>query len=777
MEKRAISAIDLFCGAGGLTKGMENVGIDVLLGVDVDRACEFSYTANTQAKFLHKPVEEIVAEELKSVFYRKLVMAIPENEKEGKTMKLPFPQQSLLKMGKLPLKEIATLALREGRRPRAIYTAHKWFARRLGTVFRALLVGAVSGPEDNFWEAYYGACDLRGFTVLDPFVGGGTSVVEASRLGAKTFAVDVDPIACSVTNLELMAAELPDLEEAMKYLKKKVGKRIRRYHSFVADNDTEYQVLHHFWVQAVTCLQCEQKFDAHPNFLLAKETNTQWVFCSACGNIESRNAKNRGFVCSQCGVRTEIANGRVDYGRAMCPYCKHREPLIEIGRRTGIPEWRQFAVEVLAEPESGHPVLMRNRHFFSANEHSKNRFKAASSACKRREASHPNTFPGFHISNEDRADTRLVDYGYRRWRDLFNPRQLLHLSLLAEEIGKFEEPMRTALAMAYSDHLTTNCMLTSYAAGWRRLTPLFSVRAFRHVPRPVELNPWMDGTGRGSFPNTVRKLMRARAYARSPKEPVLEGGFQNVPVIPTNAQPHITCGSARDLSFLTSKSVDLVLTDPPYFDNIPYSELAEFFSPWLRLLDVIPGDEEVENVMLESLVARRRDSETIEKYTNGFCDAFGEMARVLKPGGIVIFSYRHAKPAAWLALAKAIVPHPLISVRVLPAPGEAGIGLHAHEGTGLWDAVFVLRKDTKNRRDIGDTISLPQEEVCAAEVVADEWMRSLQGAAIPFTGVDRLTIYRASVVAATLTKKKAKAHLSPSVLLGQTLLGGNHATT
>ena len=64
-------------------------------------------------------------------------------------------------------------------------------------------------------------------------------------------------------------------------------------------------------------------------------------------------------------------------------------------------------------------------------------------------------------------------------------------------IESFDEPERLALSMAYSNHLTTNCMLTSYAAGWRRLTPLFSVRAFRHVPRPVELNPWMDGSGRG----------------------------------------------------------------------------------------------------------------------------------------------------------------------------------------------------------------------------------------------------------------------------------------
>src|SRR5215510_4423470 len=109
---------------------------------------------------------------------------------------LPIP--CLLEHGELPLVELAAFAMREGRRPRAIYTAHKWFARRLGSVFRALLVGAVSSLNDNFWQGYYGAVDLRGLTMLDPFVGGGTSVVEARRLGASIVAIDVDPIACSV---------------------------------------------------------------------------------------------------------------------------------------------------------------------------------------------------------------------------------------------------------------------------------------------------------------------------------------------------------------------------------------------------------------------------------------------------------------------------------------------------------------------------------------------------------------------------------------------------
>ena len=73
------------------------------------------------------------------------------------------------------------------------------------------------------------------------------------------------------------------------------------------------------------------------------------------------------------------------------------------------------------------------------------------------------------IPAADRGDPRLLRYGYGRYRELFNARQLLHLSDLAQAIENADHAYRDALAIAFSDHLTTNCMLTSYAFGWRRL--------------------------------------------------------------------------------------------------------------------------------------------------------------------------------------------------------------------------------------------------------------------------------------------------------------------
>lgn len=66
-----ISAVDLFCGAGGLTNGLKRTGIDVRLGVDVDRACEYPYTVNNKAKFLLKSVADLELGELERVLGKK----------------------------------------------------------------------------------------------------------------------------------------------------------------------------------------------------------------------------------------------------------------------------------------------------------------------------------------------------------------------------------------------------------------------------------------------------------------------------------------------------------------------------------------------------------------------------------------------------------------------------------------------------------------------------------------------------------------------------------
>lgn len=664
---------------------------------------------------------------------------------QSRTTRPSLPSVSLAEADEIPVDTLVRFAVRDGRRPRPIYTAHKWFARRLPSVFRSLLIGVTNAPGSDFEALYYGDADLRGTTVLDPFIGGGTSVFEASRLGATAYGCDVDPVACAVSQLELDAADMPDLRPALDTLKSRVGKRVTEFHR--SGNDL---VLHHFWVQHVRCVSCETGFDAHPNYILSDDGQTRYAICSQCDEVAALPAGSAEFDCGCCGAHTVCDAGPGKGGRAACPECGYAESLIERGRREGVPEWRLFAVETVCRTDDRRVVPIPKRTLRRATEKDRQQYEAASAALALGLSDGTLELPVDIIEAEDWSDDRLVSYGYRRWTDLFNDRQLLHLALLMKEIRSLEEPVRSAIAMAFSDHLTTNCMMASYAHGWRRLTPLFSLRAFRHIQRPVELNPWIERTGRGSFPNTVRKLGQAAAYARSPKEPAGDREFVSVDAILAKRRGAIHLGSARALAFLANSSVDVVMTDPPYFDNIAYSELAQFFAPWLKALGVI-GDLARAQVTGESLVARKHQSDSVRKYTSGLGQAFQEVARVLRPGGVVAFSYRHTDAPAWHALAEAIATTDLHVTAVLPMPGEVGMGLHGQGKRGLWDAIFILRHG--RRAPITKLIVSPDDIMAAAQAVT-EWRKRYGKLAIPFNDIDSAALRRAFLVGRALPKSK-----------------------
>ena len=241
--------------------------------------------------------------------------------------------------------------------------------------------------------------------------------------------------------------------------------------------------------------------------------------------------------------------------------------------------------------------------------------------------------------------------------------------------------------------------------------------------------------------------MRAAEFARKPKEPVKNGGFRSVPPQRASKPPAIVCTFAQDLSFIPDGTVDIVLTDPPYFDNIAYSELAEFFLPWMQLVGLVSKPIVRNRMERESLVARRHDADATIRFTTGLSDAFQEVARVLKTNGLLIFSFRHVLPEAWFALALALARTEFRVTHVLPAPGEAGVGLHARKGTGLWDAVFVLRNGQR-RND--EKLCVDKAGESHVKSLVAEWAGKLMHTRLPFTEVDHLVLRRATLVAVAL---------------------------
>lgn len=198
-----------------------------------------------------------------------------------------LPCRSLLDAGYLPIEELAHIAQRESVRPRDAYQAHKWFARRLATTARSLLAAAVTDHQEDFWKAYFGGATCKGLTVLDPFMGGGVMVLEASRMGADAYGTDVEPVAAVISDFQGRLRGLPDLRPWMERLVESVGREMAPFYRAFDGDGKEETLLHAFWVQQVPCANCGHVFDAHPAFRLAWSENekAQWVACASCSAI------------------------------------------------------------------------------------------------------------------------------------------------------------------------------------------------------------------------------------------------------------------------------------------------------------------------------------------------------------------------------------------------------------------------------------------------------------------------------------------------------------
>jgi len=83
-----------------------------------------------------------------------------------------------------PIEKLNPVALSEGNAKKPVYRMHKWWARRLGSVFRTIIISAFSPPDesaDSIWQKFCEGFDVRGKIILDPFMGGGTTLVESLR--------------------------------------------------------------------------------------------------------------------------------------------------------------------------------------------------------------------------------------------------------------------------------------------------------------------------------------------------------------------------------------------------------------------------------------------------------------------------------------------------------------------------------------------------------------------------------------------------------------------
>ena len=476
---------------------------------------------------------------------------------------------------------------------------HKWWARRCGSTFRLILKHLV---ENEHQRDYYAPGGLEGKVILDPMMGGGTTLHEAIRLGANVIGADIDPIPVLQARATLSDIPLSDLEAAFDAF----------YHALRAE-------LASFYVTA--CPTCGETTEMRFTLYGLRRT----CECGPALFVDSTVLRHEPdgssiHICRRCHAITRNDDA------CHCPEqpATDKPPLVEKGTRTcetcGSAYRDDFETPYYARYTPLVIVAQCPQHglFFAQP-------TLADLACiERADARHAGLHFGlpedFTIEPGPKS-TDLIRRGITSYLDLFSSRQLLYLRQAMDLLPSFDPLVRLNLALLVSTSLEFNSMLCGYKGGHKRrpgaIRHTFSHHAYSFPYTALENNPLYPEKASGTLQSLFHtRVRRARQWALRPKERIIKDGTSRT--VPLTGEVDVGAevsqavdlcsgtrrflliqGSSASLD-LDADSVDYVVTDPPYFDSVQYSDLAAFFRIWLKHL--VPTDVQWDYDLAESAV-------------------------------------------------------------------------------------------------------------------------------------------------------------------------------
>lgn len=611
---------------------------------------------------------------------------------------------------------VASLALREKQiqqNYRPIIAVHKWFARRPGTLFRALILSEFG--EDPVQDSFFKSNQFSNKRIADPFMGGGTPLIEANRLGCDVQGFDINPMAAWIVREEIEHLDLKAYTAAATGLLDTLRQQLQSL--YVTDcplyGDKAVPVKYWLWIKEINCQACGEAVPLFPGYLLAEDVRhpQNVLTCSVCGQLNEVTNTMAPGTCKDCSAAL-IFSGPAKRGHCPCPKCRHSN--VYPHSKAGPPRHRLFAIEYYNPTRKN---SHKGRFFKRPDCKDFERYREAELLWSQLT---PQYVPDQLIPSGDETD-RLHRWGYARYSDLFNTRQLLGLEVSGRHVATIKDQrIRHALATNLSDLLRYQNMLCRYDTMALKSLDIFSVHGF-----PVSLvqcesnflgikNGNGLGVGSGGWVNIIDKYTKAKRYCDKPFEVRQGDSFKKQISIPgewigEKLNGHrmrsigIHCANSTSIQ-LPDACLDAVFTDPPYFGNVQYGELMDFCYVWLQRLvgRETEGFQHVSARTSGELTGNVTQGRDLEHFTDGLSAVYTKMAKALKPGTPFVFTYHHNTLDAYCAVGVALLNAGLVCTATLPCPAEMGGSIHIHgTGSSIVDTVFVCRtKGTQARRTL-----------------------------------------------------------------------------
>ncbi len=540
-------------------------------------------------------------------------------------------------------------------------------------------------------------------TVIDSFAGGGSIPLEALRIGANTFASDLNPIPVLLN--KVMLEYIPKYGERLskelvkwgELIIKEAEKELSKYYPNDPDGSKPVAYL---WARTIRCegpgCGAEVPLIRSP-ILAAKgkksiclivkgDNQSKKIVVDISSKPETKpepTVRRGSVICPVCGFTTNASNSRKQFHL----------------REGGTKDARLLAVITVSEKTSGKNYRLpteKDVHAF------------ADVLTKWNELKHkigPHGLP--LIPNETLPYLRSIFninlLGVNEWGKLHTPRQAVFLAIFAEKIHLLWDKLKDmpdgigaaihlclGLALDRSaDRMTSLCrwIAQTEAVGYT-----FGRQALGIVWDYIEINP----------------LTTESAWL---------GAIENIcDVISTISDANLSIGNVQECSAtahpLPDNSVTCFITDPPYYDAVPYADLSDFFYVWLkrtiasshgRFAKDILTPKENEAVQL----SERNPSyayKTREKFESLMTDAMREGRRVLTPDGIGIVVFAHKTTTGWETQLKAMIDAGWVITGSWPIDTEKPGRLRAIDAAALASSIHLVCRPRKNvsRDSVGD---------------------------------------------------------------------------
>jgi len=550
--------------------------------------------------------------------------------------------------------------------------------------------------------------------ILDPFGGGGSIPLEALRLGCETFSGDLNPVAVLIQRCTLeypqkfgkpgevfhesevvgtsqkskMQVEnvlLADVKRWANWVLKEAKAEIGRFYPADPDGSTP---VGYIWARTIPCQNpnCGAEIPLMRQFWLAKTKKRVSLFpFTQCGRVHFRIV---GDSYEEMPRDFDPEKGTVSRAVAKCPVCgsmvddKTTRRLFQEGKSGQ----RMVAVVLHKDGQSGKRYRLATEKDMDIFRKAQNALEGKSTRLREEWGMEP--VPDEPLPPPGTLGFRIQRYKMTTWGDLFNSRQKLALITFADAVRRAHKKMvgeeyeaEYAKAVAaylgvLADRLADKSgVLVRYNSVAEKIESTFSRQALPMIWDYVETNPFTD-VGWRNMQGWIEEII------------------QHCSQIDTHGV--VSQSSAASLPYDES-FFDAVLTDPPYYDNVPYSYLSDFFYVWLKRTvgDAFP------DLFSTPLTPKKNEIVAYSQGPGGFDEgkrqfeemlkkSFQEIHRVLRPDGIALIVYAHKSTAGWETLINSLLDSGLIMTGAWPLSTEKAGRIRSQESAALASSIYIV---------------------------------------------------------------------------------------